>query len=112
MIQENGNLITDNSTDDNKDVSIHQFADQGFQRLIELSETTYPGREISNSEYLGWEYIHNPDGVAAIFIGEKDGKIVSQYIVIPRWFSIDNNLFKGSLSFAAHRVRCQLHHRP
>ena len=77
---------------------IQPFNDSGFSRLIELNETTYPGRDISNQEYLGWEYIRNPDGLALITIGAMERKIISQYVVLPRTFSIDNKLLCGSLS--------------
>lgn len=74
------------------------FRGNDFYPLIELSETTYPGREISHPEYLEWEYKNNPDGTALINVIEKSGKPVSQYIILPRSFSIKNKIYKGSLS--------------
>ena len=82
----------------NEELLIHPFSDQGFARLVELSETTYHGREISDQVYLGWEYIQNPDGLALITTGEIERKIVSQYIILPRSFSVDNKILKGSVS--------------
>lgn len=81
-----------------ENLSIRNFNDKEFERLTELSQTTYPGREISNSNYLHWEYLQNPDGNAIITVGDISHKIVSQYIVLPRLFSIDKKLIPGSLS--------------
>src|SRR5439155_1642637 len=81
-----------------KDIIIHPFADHGFERLVNLNKTEYDGREISNSEYLGWEYINNPFGVAIITIAETENNIVSSYAVIPLEYSIENKIINGSLS--------------
>jgi len=74
------------------------FNDRGLERLIELTETTYPGSDIANPEYLNWEYFQNPGGPALISIVEKEGKIISQYVVLPGSYSINNKLVNGSLS--------------
>ena len=79
-------------------ISIHHYNDHGFQRLIDLSRTTYADREISNHDYLNWEYAKNPDGVAIINVAEADGETISQYIVLPRSFVIKGVIVKGSLS--------------
>lgn len=78
--------------------SIHNFNNKDFESLTELFKTTYPGREISNSIYLQWEYQQNPDGNALITTGEINQKIVSQYAVLPRLYSIDKKIIPGSLS--------------
>lgn len=81
-----------------ENLSIHNFNDKEFERLTELSKTTYPNREISNANYLHWEYLQNPDGNAVITTGEINQKIVSQYVVLPRLYFIDKKLITGSLS--------------
>src|SRR5450432_2238071 len=82
----------------NKNISIQQFTDPEYERLVNLSKTTYNGREISDTIYLQWEYNLNPDGTALITIAEAQNKIVSQYLILPRKYSIDNKIFMGSLS--------------
>ena len=77
---------------------IRPFIEKEFGRLAELNETTYKGREVSDPGYLEWEYLQNPDGRALISTGEIDGKVVSQYIVLPRVFSVDGKKVNGSLS--------------
>ncbi len=69
-----------------------------LQKLAALFETTYPGREISNPDYLKWEYDSNPAGKAIIFVAEERNNFVSQYAVLPRVFSINNTIISGSLS--------------
>ena len=81
-----------------ENLSILNFNSKEFDRLTELSKTTYPGRDISNSNYLQWEYLQNPDGNALITVGDISQKIVSQYVVLPHLFSIKNKLITGSLS--------------
>lgn len=78
--------------------TIHLYNDSSFSRILELSESTYAGREIADSSYINWEYLNNPDGVAVIKVAESLGKIVSQYVVLPRRYIINGNIKKGSLS--------------
>ncbi len=80
------------------DVSIHSFDEDGFLRLADLCATTYPGKEISEEEYLAWEYRSNIDGRALIYVAENETGLIAQYIVLPRKYSINNVLINGSLS--------------
>jgi hypothetical protein len=76
----------------------HSFTGRSTKELADLSETHYPGREVSNPVYLDWEYFRNPFGDAIITVAEDGGKPVSQYIVLPREYVINGNKVKGSLS--------------
>ncbi len=77
---------------------IHSFDTNALTKLTTLFETTYSGREISNPDYLRWEYADNPAGKAIIFVAEDEERFVSQYAVLPREFSINNSIIAGSLS--------------
>jgi hypothetical protein len=79
-------------------ISIHSFKDIGFNRLAELSKLTYAGKEISDPDYLHWEYVTNPDGIAVMNVAESGQDIISQYIVLPRSFSLNGTPLMGSLS--------------
>ncbi|MBP6648655.1 MAG: GNAT family N-acetyltransferase [Bacteroidia bacterium] len=79
-------------------MAMHDFNDPDFRRLIELTNQTYSGQEIADANYLTWEYHLNPDGQSIIFVAEDQGKIVSQYLVLPRTYKIRDEKVKGSLS--------------
>ena len=66
--------------------------------LSTLNESEYTGREISDITYLDWEYRRNPEGNALIHIAEASERIVSQYVVLPRSFSVNGKIIRGSLS--------------
>jgi hypothetical protein len=85
------------------------FTDENFASLVALGNITYGGREISDPEYLEWEYLQNPDGKAVIFTATSNEnvqqdpymdstRVVAQYIVLPRQYSIHGEVVRGSLS--------------
>ncbi len=78
--------------------SLEEFTDTGYGKLIRLTESTYPGREISNEAFLQWEYEDNPDGKAIIYVASEGEKFVAQYLVIPHNYTINGKILKGSLS--------------
>ena len=71
------------------------FDDAG---LIALTNTTYPDKEISNREYLNWEYDANPDGKAILALEERTTYYAGQYVVLPRRYFINDRISLGSLS--------------
>lgn len=75
-----------------------EFSDSDFQRLIQLTENTYPGQDISKPAYLDWEYLQNPDGKAILFVAEKLSELYSQYIILPRKYFANSEVLNGSLS--------------
>ncbi|MBK6837031.1 MAG: GNAT family N-acetyltransferase [Bacteroidetes bacterium] len=75
-------------------MAMHDFNDPDFRRLIELTNQTYSGQEIADANYLAWEYHRNPDGQSIIFVAEDQGKIVSQYLVLPRTYKIRDEKVK------------------
>jgi hypothetical protein len=78
--------------------TIVNFNEPEFHRLLHLSETEYSGREIADPGYLDWEYVKNPDGRALITVAMRGNEVASQYIVIPRKYSIGGEVVTGSLS--------------
>jgi hypothetical protein len=78
--------------------SLEEFTDKDYSRLIRLTESSYPGREISDQRYLEWEYEQNPAGKALINVALEGEKCVAQYLVIPRDFQVDGEIVKASLS--------------
>lgn len=74
------------------------FVGQDLLPLIKLNQSTYNGREISENKYLEWEYFQNPDGTAVITTIEAVNNVVSQFIILPHFFSINGKIQKGSLS--------------
>jgi len=77
---------------------LEEFTDPDYSRLIRLTESTYPGREISNQDYLQWEYEKNPHGNALIHVASEGEKLVAQYLVIPHDYIVEGKILKGSLS--------------
>jgi len=77
---------------------LEEFTDPDFSRLIRLTESTYPGKEISDHDYLKWEYEKNPNGTALIHVASEGEKLVAQYLVIPHDYTVEGNILKGSLS--------------
>ncbi len=69
-----------------------------INELAELARSTYDKGEIINVEYLNWEYNSNPDGKALVFLANEESKIVSQYVVVPRKYAIENEIINASLS--------------
>ncbi|HNP47489.1 MAG TPA: GNAT family N-acetyltransferase [Bacteroidia bacterium] len=84
--------------DKKSEIVLSEFQDGNFRRLTELTKKTYPGREISDPEYLKWEYLENPDGKALIFVAAQEAACVSQYILLPRKFIVNGVQQSGSLS--------------
>lgn len=81
-----------------KEYNIGKFTDPDYSRLIRLTESTYPGREISHAGYLQWEYAHNPDGDAIIFVAALSDKLIAQYLVIPHMYQVHGKILPGTLS--------------
>lgn len=81
-----------------KELLLCHYADKGLEPLIKLNQSTYSGREISENKYLEWEYFQNPDGHAIITTIETKDIAVSQFIILPHFFSIDGKIQRGSLS--------------
>jgi len=77
---------------------LEEFTDPDYSRLIRLTESTYPGKEISNADYLEWEYAANPDGKAMIHVASEGEKFVAQYVVTPRKYIVNGKIIEGSLS--------------
>lgn len=78
--------------------SLEEFNDPDFSRLIRLTESSYPNREISNEEYLKWEYLSNPDGKAILKVAVHGEKFVAQYVILPHKFIVEKKVVQGSLS--------------
>lgn len=80
------------------DFTFSEFSDPDIQRLIQLTENTYPGQDISKPAYLDWEYLRNPDGKAILFVAQKMNELYSQYIILPRKYFANTEVLNGSLS--------------
>lgn len=66
--------------------------------LCHLAATTYPGQELTNEDYLDWQYRRNPDGPVVLHYGSSDQSVAAQYLVIPRTYWINGAPVRGSLS--------------
>jgi glycosyltransferase involved in cell wall biosynthesis len=78
--------------------------------LAKFLRNEYPVGEISNEEYLSWEYLHNPSGKAIVTIAQKKLEIVSQYALAPVSIQENNNSHSATLSLntlTAKRYRGQ-----
>jgi hypothetical protein len=80
------------------DLTFSSFAEDKIPAITALTATEYRGREISDERYLYWEYVLNPAGEPVMQIAESEGRIVSQYAVIPRLFNHSGKRINGSLS--------------
>lgn len=72
---------------------------QGVDPLLQLIQAEYPQGEMSDRNYLNWEYQSNPAGDPAMTVTwSSEGEIVGQYLVIPVRYDIDGSQVEGSLS--------------
>ncbi len=69
-----------------------------IHELAELARSAYDTGEIINDDYLNWEYSSNPDGKAMVYLAGDGQKIMSQYIVLPRRYVLDQERSIGSIS--------------
>lgn len=68
--------------------------------ILNLTKENYGDIEISDKEFLLWQYEKNPVGDAVIKLVKDKEKnaLAGQYVVIPMRFKIRNNIVKGTLS--------------
>ena len=71
----------------------------GFEDLLALIRAEYPEGEMSDSQYLNWEYRDNPFGPPVMTVARSpNGEVVGQYLVIPLSYHIEGAQVDGSLS--------------
>ena len=72
---------------------------KSLEELIALAAVEYGDAEISNKDYLRWQYLCNPAGNALVVVARADsGELAGQYVVVPMEFKVDNEIVRGSLS--------------
>lgn len=77
----------------------HDYEDSDFTGILNLVDEYYGSVEISNSDYIKWEYFDNPAGEAIIKVAKNEvGEIVGQYILIPVIMRIFGKQIKVTLS--------------
>jgi Acetyltransferase (GNAT) domain len=69
-----------------------------IHELAELARSAYDTGEIIDEDYLKWEYRDNPDGKALVYLAGDERKIMSQYIVLPRRYVLEQERRTGSIS--------------
>ncbi len=71
-----------------------------INELIELSKTYYKERDVSDYNYLTWQYLNNPAGNAFLYTAREDflGELAGQYIVIPITFNKNGETIAGSIA--------------
>lgn len=72
--------------------------DNEISSLIELFKNAFPKSNKFSKEYLTWQYIDNPMGLAVSFNAYKDKCLVAHYATIPIKMIINNNEKLGLLS--------------
>lgn len=80
---------------------IIDYSEEHFKEMIEMT-TAYYGKEndISNEDFIRHEYFKNPAGEPYVKFAYdfENGRMAGQYIVLPRIYSINNNLYPSVLS--------------
>ena len=72
---------------------------QSLDDVIELLRSNYGEIQISNRDYLNWEYLKNPNGLPVMVVALSEiGEIVGQYVVIPVKYVFKGKIILGSLS--------------
>ncbi|MFM2207450.1 MAG: hypothetical protein RL213_1425 [Bacteroidota bacterium] len=76
------------------------FDDKGsmLAALQTLTSSVYPGAEVSDSRYLEWLYLRNPDGEAVVHTDEDDQGLSAQFVLTPRRYLVRGEIVKGALS--------------
>jgi hypothetical protein len=76
------------------------FDDKGYMltALQRLTAAVYPGAEVSDSRYLEWLYLRNPDGEAVVHTEEDDKGLRAQFVLTPRRYLVRGEIVKGALS--------------
>ncbi|PKM87472.1 MAG: hypothetical protein CVU87_09530 [Firmicutes bacterium HGW-Firmicutes-12] len=70
-----------------------------ISEMAKLAETHYGKAEISNEEYLQWEYSKNPHGnVIGNVARNSAGELVAQYLIMPKDVWYNGRVYKGSHS--------------
>ncbi|CAI3633303.1 conserved hypothetical protein [Clostridium neonatale] len=75
------------------------YSKEYLNEMIDITKQNYGDIEISDIEFLQWQYFSNPSGEAFIKLAKsiKD-EVVGQYIVIPMKIKVNDNIVKSTLS--------------
>lgn len=80
---------------------IVDYVDKHFQEMLNMT-TEYYGEDndISNGDFVNHEYFLNPAGKAFIKLAydKENDCLAGQYIVIPRYYAVNGNVYKTVLS--------------
>lgn len=80
---------------------LEQFkpGEEDLSELVALAQVEYGDSEMTNPDYLEWQYVNNPAGAAVIVVSrDEGGQLAGQYVVIPMRFLFRGEVLKGSLS--------------
>lgn len=66
--------------------------------MISMTKEYYGDIEISNEEFLKWQYYDNPSGSAYIRIAYDKDEPAGQYIIIPMYMKVNDKIVKCTLS--------------
>lgn len=74
------------------------FTENQYLELTGLATATYPGGELTNPDFLRWEYEKNPAGPAILSLDKSESTLNAQYVVLPWRFRMYGHETAGSLS--------------
>ena len=80
---------------------LEQFkpGEESLSELVALAQVEYGDSEMTDPDYLEWQYVNNPAGAAVIVVSrDEGGQLAGQYVVIPMHFLFRGEVLKGSLS--------------
>ena len=82
------------------DFSISKNNAENLEELILLTESYYKDVEITNEDYLKWQYRENPSGKPFLFTSRevKSNELAGQYLVLPIHFLVNQEKILGTLS--------------
>jgi hypothetical protein len=75
-----------------------QTTESELNACNELLCKVFPKSEAYNDAYIGWEYLHNPEGEIVGFNAWKEKEIAAHYVAQPLLASINGGEYKGLLS--------------
>lgn len=78
---------------------VSEYEDNDLNGMISITKENYGDIEISNEDFLDWQYFNNPAGNALIKLAKsKSNEVVGQYIIIPMKFKVDKDVINSTLS--------------
>lgn len=79
--------------------SVSEYTKENLSGIIDITMENYGDIEISNKDFLQWQYFNNPAGKALIKLAKSDdNEVVGQYVIIPMKIKVNEEIVDSTLS--------------